>query len=236
MPKVSIIMTSYNKPMFVDRVLEAVLKQTMPDFELLLMDDNSDYPTVRLLEEYAARDSRIRLFRHQTTFEERLATARYATLINQALEMATGEYITYLSDDNFPRPRKLEVLAGYLDRHTHINIVYGAQLNHVLDENLNKVAEFLLRADEVVEIAPGRIDHCSVMHRKSVCDVLKSKYGFCWDDSLAAYGAADGNFWTRLHWQGWKFHPVGEVLDDNMRSPYGLQSGGYKFLKDYKLI
>lgn len=46
MPKVSVIMTSYNKSDYVAKSIKSILAQTFPDFELLIMDDNSNEETL----------------------------------------------------------------------------------------------------------------------------------------------------------------------------------------------
>ena len=92
MPKVSIIMTSYNKP----------------DFELFIMDDNSDVETLEKITPFL-EDKRIKFFKSDIeSIAERVEKTRYAALINLALEKANGEYITYLTDDNVYKPVRLE--------------------------------------------------------------------------------------------------------------------------------
>ena len=59
--KVSIIMTSYNKPHFVGKALRAALNQTMGDFELLLMDDNSGQETRQAIEPFLS-DPRVKFY------------------------------------------------------------------------------------------------------------------------------------------------------------------------------
>ncbi|MEH6930632.1 glycosyltransferase family 2 protein, partial [Priestia megaterium] len=62
MPKVSIIMTSYNKPDFVPSAIRSVLSQTYRDFELLIMDDNSDVETLEKIKPFL-EDKRIKFFK-----------------------------------------------------------------------------------------------------------------------------------------------------------------------------
>ncbi|BBP90143.1 hypothetical protein BsIDN1_37610 [Bacillus safensis] len=45
--KVSVILTSYNKPDFIDRVLKSMVDQTYPHWELLIMDDGSEEGTIQ---------------------------------------------------------------------------------------------------------------------------------------------------------------------------------------------
>ena len=59
MPKVSVVMPAYNTSPYLRKCLDSVLAQTLDDFELIVVDDGSTDSTVRIVQEYAARDSRI---------------------------------------------------------------------------------------------------------------------------------------------------------------------------------
>ncbi|RYD03472.1 hypothetical protein N752_20035 [Desulforamulus aquiferis] len=108
MSKVSVIMTSYNKPQYIGKAIEGILKQTFTDFELLLMDDNSNDETQQVIEGFLT-DERIKYFRSDITSDsERAEKIRYAALINKALGMISGQYISYATDDNIFRPQRLE--------------------------------------------------------------------------------------------------------------------------------
>ncbi|WP_158543823.1 glycosyltransferase [Cohnella sp. OV330] len=94
MGRVSVIMTSYNKPEYVGKAIQVVLDQTHADWELLLMDDHSDEATTRVIAPYL-NDSRIRYVRSAPlSIEERASAVRYAVSINEAIGMATGDYLT----------------------------------------------------------------------------------------------------------------------------------------------
>ncbi|MEH7622869.1 glycosyltransferase, partial [Bacillus thuringiensis] len=51
-PKISIILTSYNKPSLINQVIESVLKQTYKEWELFIMDDNSCPETINVIKNY----------------------------------------------------------------------------------------------------------------------------------------------------------------------------------------
>lgn len=93
---------TYNRATLVGRAIDSVLAQTFRDFELIVLDDCSSDKTEEIMREYAARDSRIRYVRQTTK-------TRNVKALNMANEMARGEYIAYLDDDDVWRPRKLEL-------------------------------------------------------------------------------------------------------------------------------
>jgi O-antigen biosynthesis protein len=94
-PKISIIVPTYNTPEFMLReMLASVTAQLYPEWELCVADDGSDQPHVRrVLEEYAAKEARIKLY-----FGSKNKGVSHAS--NRALEMASGEYALLLDHDD----------------------------------------------------------------------------------------------------------------------------------------
>ena len=60
-PRISVIMPVFNAAPFLGAAIESVLAQSVPDFEFLIHDDGSTDRSLRILQDYAARDPRIRL-------------------------------------------------------------------------------------------------------------------------------------------------------------------------------
>ena len=66
MSKVSVIMPVYNAEKYLSKAIESVLKQTYPDFELLLINDRSTDNSKQICAEYAKRDCRIVLLENDS--------------------------------------------------------------------------------------------------------------------------------------------------------------------------
>jgi glycosyltransferase involved in cell wall biosynthesis len=212
--KVSIIMTSYNKPHFVGKALRAALNQSMGDLELLLMDDNSDAETQRVIRPFLS-DPRVRFYRSGVkSVEERAQKTRYSVLINQAIRLSRGEYITYLTDDNIYHPNRLERMSNYLDERPDVQIVYSSSVTRYVDDNGRIVRTVERPATQVTRMAPCIVDHCSVMHRRSILPEVYRRFGAFWDEDPRYYRIGDARFFWRLN-QLWPFHPLPEVLDYN---------------------
>ena len=171
MSKISVIMTSYNKPEFIVKAIQGIMNQTHTDFELFLMDDNSNERTDRAVAPFL-QDKRIIYHKSQVRDADRAASVRYAVLINQALELATGEYISYSTDDNVYRPHRLEKMAAYLDENPDVNIIYSSSITHHIDADGGITKNVIRPAKQPTWLAPCAVDHCSIMHRKSI--LLKS--------------------------------------------------------------
>ena len=92
-PKVSIIVPVYNVEKYLDRCMESLLNQTLKDIEIILVDDGSPDKCPQMCDEYAKKDSRIRVIHKQNAG---LGLAR-----NSGLEIATGEYIAFVDSDDF---------------------------------------------------------------------------------------------------------------------------------------
>ena len=92
MPKVSIIIPAYNVGHVISNCLETVVSQTFKDLEIIVVDDGSTDDTGKIINEYAALDSRIVPF-HQEN--KGVSSAR-----NMALSVASGEYIVFVDSDD----------------------------------------------------------------------------------------------------------------------------------------
>ncbi len=102
MPEISIIVPVYNVEKYLRRCIDSILNQTFTDFELILVDDGSPDRCPAICDEYAADDNRIRVI-HQVN-------AGQAAARNRALDIAKGEYISFVDSDDFIRNDYLEIL------------------------------------------------------------------------------------------------------------------------------
>lgn len=124
---VSVIMSTYcrNRAGFqcrnlLRRAIDSVLGQTLTDFELVLIDDGSKDGSADICREYAAKDKRIRLFRHEVN------SGRSAQRYNEGMKAATTGYFTFMFDDDLWMPSAIETLYGAITgQHNGCGMVYG---------------------------------------------------------------------------------------------------------------
>lgn len=90
---VSIIVPAYNAEKFIDKCIRSVLNQSYPNLELILVDDGSTDETGKICEEYASKDTRVRVI-HKKNSE--VSAAR-----NMGLSSAIGEYVVFLDSDDW---------------------------------------------------------------------------------------------------------------------------------------
>ena len=100
-PLISVIVPVYNGARSLDRSLRSVLSQTLPDFELIVVDDCSTDESVDILRSYQALDERVRVLATATNSGPGVAR-------NVGLENARGRFIAFLDSDDFWMRDKLE--------------------------------------------------------------------------------------------------------------------------------
>ncbi|MBR2040184.1 MAG: glycosyltransferase [Clostridia bacterium] len=100
--KISVIVPVYKVEPYLEKCIDSILNQTYKDFELILVDDGSPDNCPAICDEYAKKDSRITVIHKQNGG---LSDAR-----NAALEIAKGEFVTFVDSDDFIAPNALQLL------------------------------------------------------------------------------------------------------------------------------
>lgn len=116
-PKVSIILTSYNRPLYLSEAIQSVLNQTMKNWELIIVDDCSSDPRVMLVIKKAIKDPRIRAFK--VNYDVNNISVEW----NLGIERARGEYLALLDDDNRKLPDFCKDMSEYLDTYLDKDVV-----------------------------------------------------------------------------------------------------------------
>lgn len=119
-PKFSIIIPVYNvDEKWLTACIESVLGQIYPDWELCLADDHSTLPHIRpLLEAYSSRDKRIHIVFRDTNGHISEAT-------NSALDLATGDFMCLMDNDDEISSNALYEFALLLNRDQSIDMIYS---------------------------------------------------------------------------------------------------------------
>ena len=108
-PSVSIIVPVYNAEACLRRCVESVLNQEYADFELLLADDGSRDGSGRICDEYAAADSRVRVFHKENSG---VSDSR-----NLCLDQARGRYLQFLDADDWITANATKLLVQAMEEH-----------------------------------------------------------------------------------------------------------------------
>lgn len=113
--KVSIIMCSYNGSPLVQKAVESILNQTYGNWELIICDDKSTDNSPAILREYAAGDTRIKLYEN----EQNLGYVRNK---NKAFTYATGELLTQIDCDDMSSLTRLEMQVAAFEKFSDLKI------------------------------------------------------------------------------------------------------------------
>ena len=126
---VSIITPTYNAEKFITETLKSVQNQTYQNWEMILVDDASTDKTIKIIADFAEKDSRIKLFKLEKNSGNGFAR-------NVALEKAVGKYIAYLDADDLWFPNKLEKQIEFLKEN---NLHFTFSFYDCIDEEGNSL-------------------------------------------------------------------------------------------------
>jgi glycosyltransferase involved in cell wall biosynthesis len=195
MPKISVILTSFNHEKFIREAIDSVLNQTFTDFELIIWDDASSDGSWEVTNSYS--DSRIKAFRNEVTM-------RGIYGINKSIsEIATGEYIAIHHSDDVWELDKLEKQFAFLGAHPEIGAAFTNAL--AIAEDGSFLADEKHYYSNIFD-QPNRTRHewlrFFFSHGNALCHpsvlIRKSCYEDC---GLYRYGFAqvgDFDMWIRL--------------------------------------
>ena len=104
---ISVIVPVYNAEKYLHRCIDSILAQSYADFELLLIDDGSKDSSGKICDEYAQKDSRVRVFHKENGG---VSSAR-----NMGLENVKGEWVTFCDADDYVTSDWLKDFAPAID-------------------------------------------------------------------------------------------------------------------------
>ena len=164
-PLVTVCIPTYNGQAFLRECMDSVLSQTFTDFEIVVVDDHSSDSTVEILEEYRTRDPRIRVSKNP----------RNLGLVgnwNRCVELAHGEWIKFVFQDDLVSPTCLEKLVsacgtGFPMAVCRRNIIFDAET-----EVLQPVYRKYLDTYTIENVFPGATEISAERFREDVLDYL----------------------------------------------------------------
>lgn len=110
MPRVSVLVTIYNREAYLEDALRSILSSTYQDFELIAVDDVSKDGSLQIAQDIAATDSRVRVVANEKNLGDYGNRA-------QAAALAQGEFIKFIDSDDQAYPHTLEVMVRAMDKH-----------------------------------------------------------------------------------------------------------------------
>lgn len=100
--KVSVVIPVYNVEKYLRQCLDSVVNQTLKEIEIICVNDGSKDTSLSILQEYAAKDPRVKIIDKQNS--------GYGNSMNRGFDMASGEYFGIVESDDYADPEMFEKL------------------------------------------------------------------------------------------------------------------------------
>lgn len=180
-PKVSIVLPTYNGEKYIVESIQSVIDQTMPDWELIIVDDCSTDKTPDIIEQYVLQDSRISCIRNKVN-------QKLPKSLNIGFDNVSGKYLTWTSDDNYYARDALAIMVDELENNRQVDMVYTG-MTYVDDNNsfLQKVS-----AMDIAKLPFVNAIGACFMYRKEVMQQIGN-----YDEHL--FLVEDYDYWLRIY-------------------------------------
>lgn len=190
-PTVSIVLPCYNGADFLAQSIDSVVGQTYADWELILVNDCSTDNSLAIMQDYAARDTRIRIINNEHNL-------KLPGALNRGFHEAHGEYLTWTSHDNRMAPTMLEEFVNYLDTNSDKGLVTAcyAAFSLTTGEQLYEVHH----PDPQLHLPLYNCVCYAFMYRREVLDTVG-------DYDTTLFLVEDYDYWVRI----WQHYPVGKI-------------------------
>ena len=175
--KLAVILPAYNAETFIAECLESLLNQTFSDFCILAVNDASTDNTGKILETYAAKDARLRVYH----FSENQGEPAVMQFAMDMLNYMNVEYVARMDADDICVPHRFEKQVQYLDEHPEIDILGSNALlfNNGQTDKTTKVSTLPLLDKDIkahFSLARDNIINPSSMWRHSSIKDLPINY------------------------------------------------------------
>ena len=186
-PLISVIVPCYKVEEYLPKCIESILSQTYRHLEILLVDDGSPDRSGEICDEYAARDSRIKVIHKENGG---LSDAR-----NVALDVMKGEYVTFIDSDDYVAEDYVEYLWNMINQSNAdisaiLDLHFMDDIQPVVDNSsacikvLNR-DEYLCKIFyQLPEVTTGA--QCK-LYRKNLFDRIRFPKGYLYEDLLTVH-------------------------------------------------
>ena len=181
LPKISIIIAAYNVEKYLPKCLDSVCLQTLKDIEIICINDGSKDKSLDILNEYAQKDSRIKVINQNNSG---VATARNVGLAN-----ATGKYVQFIDGDDWVNLNLCEKVYNIAENNNSDIVMFNVAFYDNKKQQVTKGRFFTTtvwnnHVDENTAhtykdcktIFYGNLSAANKLYRKSFLDALEVKF------------------------------------------------------------
>lgn len=155
-PLISVVIPMYNAQMYISKTLESIVHQSYQNWEIIIVDNNSDDNSKKIVKEFAARDSRFKLI------ELAHNSGGPAKPRNIGIEHAQGEYIAFVDADDIWLPEKLE---------KQFEFIKTQDLNFTSCDSL-----LIDEKDQIIQLGKKHLLFEKLFSKNNLCDVIKNNF------------------------------------------------------------
>lgn len=156
MPKISVVMPTFNSEKYLKEAIDSILKQTFSDFELIIIDDMSCDNTKNIVLSY--QDSRIRFIENKSK--------NISKALNIGIQHSKGEYIARMDSDDVSLPERLKKQYEFLENNKHISIL-GTNVIEISEYgDFLRKSSFIKKPTIIDALSSCVVCHPTVMFRK----------------------------------------------------------------------
>ncbi len=199
--KVSCILTSFNRPRWVEDAIASVASQTHRNFELVVLDESEEFDILDVLGKFSLPDVKLRRFK--VSAADRRHSNRLSQNCNAGLALATGDLVCFLADDDYYYPSWFERAVSFFEQNQDVQAGFGRLVysySPVRAYERNPDPSTIRYYPGVVKDPANRLDHNQVIHRRF-------DPPFRWPEAVGTLAGPDAMYFKEIASEH-SFHPI----------------------------
>ena len=134
-PSVSVIVATYNRAKLLPRALDSVIKQSLPNWECIIVDDGSTDNSFEVVNSYLEKDNRFRYMKH--------ANKKPPLVFNTGIQASVGRFVTFLGSDDEYKPDHLQLRYDFMVNNPEVDLIQGGVevIGHPYVKDMNDLSK-----------------------------------------------------------------------------------------------